>query len=451
MSRGSIVTKAFTTIGYIFKDIDDHKNEYMAMEFVGKDYTRKRKLSISQVLMSLFSFGSASLHNEYNRLFIHHKIDTSLCAFVRARDKISLRGIKPILQKLNKKMFYDKTFKGYRLLAIDGSKVSIYPNKKDDEIDKRKSKSDGKSSSLIHVSALFDVLNKVFIDCRVNKESEADEKRDATAFVKDNINDKNIFVCDRGYEGYNLFYNIMKTNQRFVIRIKDINSSTSISQRVKKTVKDLSEEFDETITLTLTRKSSAFTNGSPIHVVLTSKQKDYDFFKNNNQNDYDMTLRIVRFKLEDTKEKDSYECLVTNLSKEEMSVSDLKEIYRLRWGLETGFMHLKYAIGLNRFHAKKLNEITKEVWMRLIIYNLDSLIITQIAESKKNKESKKKKYDQIICFSQAAYIIRDAYRTKIEKDLEIKIAAMVIPVKPDRHFDRNVRPHSYQAFCYRYS
>lgn len=114
-------------------------------------------------------------------------------------------------------------------------------------------------------------------------------------------------------------------------------------------------------------------------------------------------------------------------------------------------MHLKYAIGLNRFHAKKLNEITKEVWMRLIIYNLDSLIITQIAESKKNKESKKKKYDQIICFSQAAYIIRDAYRTKIEKDLEIKIAAMVIPVKPDRHFDRNVRPHSYQAFCYRYS
>ena len=54
MSRGSVVTKAFTTIGYIFKDIDDHKNEYMAMEFVGKDYTRKRKLSISQVLMSLF-------------------------------------------------------------------------------------------------------------------------------------------------------------------------------------------------------------------------------------------------------------------------------------------------------------------------------------------------------------------------------------------------------------
>ena len=451
MSRGSVVSKAFSTVNNIFKDIDDHKNEYMAMEFVGKDYTRNRKLSMSQVLMSLFSFGSASLHDEYNELYVHHKIDTSLCAFVRARDKISLRGIKLILEKLNRKMSYDKTFKGYRLLAIDGSKVSIYPNKKDDEIDKRKSKGDGKPISLIHVSALFDVLNKVFVDCRVNKESEADEIRDAMQFIKDNTDDKNIYVCDRGYEGYNLFYNIMKTDQHFVIRIKDINSSTSISHRVKKIVKDLSEEFDETVTLTLTRKSGAFTNGSPSHVVLTSKQKDYDFFKDNNQNDCVMTLRIVRFRLEDSKEEDSYECLVTNLSEEEMSVSDLKEIYRLRWNLETGFMHLKYAIGLNRFHAKKLNEITKEVWMRLISYNLDSLIIMQIAESKRNRESKKKKYSYSICFSQVAHIIRDAYKTKVEDDLEIKIAAMVIPVKPDRHFNRNVRPHSYQTFCYRYS
>ncbi|MGM9890257.1 MAG: IS4 family transposase [Floccifex porci] len=447
MSRGSAVSRAFTVIDHIFKDIDDHKNEYMAMEFVGKDYTRNRKLSMSSVLKSLFSFGCSSLHDEYNRLHVHHKIDTSLCAFVRARDKISLRGIKLILQKLNKKMSYDKTFKGYRLLAIDGSKVSIYPNKKDDEIEKRKSKGDGKPSSLIHVSALFDVLNKVFIDCRVNKESEADELRDATQFIKDNINDKNIFVCDRGYGGYNLFYNIMKTDQHFVIRIKDINSSTSISHRIKKIIKDLNEEFDETVTLTFSRKAST----SPDVVVLSDKRREYDFFNDSKQGDIKMTLRFVRFRLEDAKEEDSYECLVTNLSEEEMSVSDLKEIYRLRWGIETGFMHLKYAIGLNRFHAKKLSEITKEVWMRLINYNLDSLIIMQIAESKRNRESKKKKYSYTICFSQAAYIIRDAYKTKVEDDLEKNIAAMVIPVKPDRHFDRNVRPHSYQTFCYRYS
>ena len=50
MSRGSVVSKAFSTVNNIFKDIDDHKNEYMAMEFVGKDYTRNRKLSMLQVL-----------------------------------------------------------------------------------------------------------------------------------------------------------------------------------------------------------------------------------------------------------------------------------------------------------------------------------------------------------------------------------------------------------------
>ena len=82
MSRGSAVSKTFAAINNIFKDIDHHKNEYMAMEFVGKDYTRNRKLPMPLALKSLFSFGCSSLHDEYNELYVHHKIDTSLCAFV---------------------------------------------------------------------------------------------------------------------------------------------------------------------------------------------------------------------------------------------------------------------------------------------------------------------------------------------------------------------------------
>lgn len=447
MSRSSVVGKSFTMLKHIFRDIDDHKNEYMAMEFVGKDYTRKRKLSMYQVLESLFSFRGSSLHNEFNRVNVHDRLNCSLCAFVRARDKISIRGIKLILEKLNRKMSYDSRFKGYRLLAIDGSKIGIYPDKKNDDIYKHKSKCNGKPFSLIHVSAVFDVLNKVFVSCKVNKEEEDDEKDDAVTFVKENIDSKNIYVCDRGYESYNLFYNIMKTCQYFVIRAKDIGSSISISQRVVRMYEDIGDEFDKTVTITLTRKNMK----DPRFATLTDKTKRRDYFKDNGDKDYDITLRIVRFKLESPKKEDNYECLITNLSEDLMSVEDLKEIYRLRWGIEVGFMHLKYAIGVNRFHTKKLKELEKEVWIRLINYNLDSLIITQIAKERIKKEDRKRKYSYAISFSRAAYIIHDAYRTTVSKDLDIKIAAMVIPVKPDRHFDRNVKPQSYQTFCYRYS
>lgn len=46
-----------------------------------------------------------------------------------------------------------------------------------------------------------------------------------------------------------------------------------------------------------------------------------------------MSFRIARFAIAD----DSYEMLVTNLERSEFSTNDLKEIYHLRWGIETSF------------------------------------------------------------------------------------------------------------------
>ena len=35
--------------------------------------------------------------------------------------------------------------------------------------------------------------------------------------------------------------------------------------------------------------------------------------------------------------QDTYEVLLTNLTENEFSVSDLKELYAMRWGIETSF------------------------------------------------------------------------------------------------------------------
>ena len=42
-----------------------------------------------------------------------------------------------------------------------------------------------------------------------------------------------------------------------------------------------------------------------------------------------MNLRVLRFKITE----DTYECLVTNLSEDEMSAEEFKDIYHLRWGI----------------------------------------------------------------------------------------------------------------------
>ena len=67
---------------------------------------------------------------------------------------------------------------------------------------------------------------------------------------------------------------------------------------------------------------------------------------------YYLSFRVVRFKLT----QDSYEVLLTNLSEDEFSVVDLKELYAMRWGIETSFRDLKYSLALSYFHSKKNGE-----------------------------------------------------------------------------------------------
>lgn len=44
---------------------------------------------------------------------------------------------------------------------------------------------------------------------------------------------------------------------------------------------------------------------------------------------------------------------MTNLDRTEFPLEEIKELYNKRWGIETSFRELKYAIGLNALHSKK--------------------------------------------------------------------------------------------------
>ena len=78
-----------------------------------------------------------------------------------------------------------------------------------------------------------------------------------------------------------------------------------------------------------------------------------------------MTFRVIRFKLTD----DKYEVLITNLSQEEFTVDELKNIYAMRWGIETSFRNLKYSLSLMLFHSKKTEYILQEIFLLTLLFN----------------------------------------------------------------------------------
>ncbi|WP_242861477.1 transposase [Cellulosilyticum ruminicola] len=116
-----------------------------------------------------------------------------------------------------------------------------------------------------------------------------------------------------------------------------------------------------------------------------------------------MSFRIARFKIS----KDSYELVVTNFDRFKFPSEKLKEIYHLRWGIETSFRELKYAIGLTSFHAKKVDYIKQEIFARLTLYNYCELITTHVIEQSDVSNKTKQ-----VNFTIAIYTCREYLRKK---------------------------------------
>lgn len=90
--------------------------------------------------------------------------------------------------------------------------------------------------------------------------------------------------------------------------------------------------------------------------------------------------------------KDEPEILATNLTPEEFSTEDLKELYNKRWAVETGFDRLKNLIEIEDFSGTRRPIIEQDFHTHLFVYNL---IITiknhaenNITRTPRNKDEK---------------------------------------------------------------
>ena len=171
--------------------------------------------------------------------------------------------------------------------------------------------------------------------------------------------------------------------------------------------------------------------------------QSFDYLPIGSKEDYPISFRIARFKIAD----DSYETVITNLDRFLFPAEKLKELYHLRWGIETSFRELKYAIGLTSFHARKVDYIKQEIFARLTLYNYCELITTYVVEHTENISKKNQ-----VNFTIAIYICREYLRRKRElrpPDVVKLIEKHILPVRPGRRDPRKVKPQASVSFLYR--
>ena len=199
--------------------------------------------------------------------------------------------------------------------------------------------------------------------------------------------DKAIFIADRGYETFNNFEHVKKTGHKFLVRVKDIHSGTSLLKSFRSLPKQ--GEFDEDVQITFTNKQNKEIRKHPeVYKIIMTNQR-FDFLNKDNHF-YDADYRVARIKID--RKDEEYESLITNLDRKLFPASKIKEIYKLRWDFEVSCRHLKYSAELNALHSKRRDFIRQEIWARLVMFNISMIIIDYVQDKKLKKKERRLEY-----------------------------------------------------------
>ena len=392
------------------------------------DFTRKRKLPVETLIHFIIQMQSKSVNSELCEYF--NDIDSlpTASALCQQRDKLDISAFQRIMHLFVNAFDDYKTWKGYHVLACDGSDVNIAYDEKD--VDTKRQNGNNKPFSQLHINGLYDCINHVFWDTSIDTATKTRECSALTEMImKHDYPTNSIITADRGYEKYNLMACCIENNQKFLIRTKDINVYSSILSNMN--LPD--EEFDLDVTKILTRKQTNETKANKQKYTFISNKSDFSYFGTKDY--YEMNLRVVRFKITD----DTYECLVTNLTRDEFDLNELKKMYHMRWDIETAFKVLKYIIGMTSFHSKKRNFIQQEIYAAILLHCLINIITERI----EIEQSDKRKHNYKVNLSTAVTNMRLWLRKLIGTvELVKRIKKYLAPVRPDRKYQRNMKPKS---------
>lgn len=420
----------------VIRDMAKHPEDFCRSP--GKDFTRDRKLPFEKLLTLLVKMGGHSLRDEMLDCLGFKESPASVSALVQQRSKLLPQALEYLFHEFTNRCHKPKLYKGYRLLAVDGSDLQFTANP-NDPLSYFSGVNGQKPYSFLHLNALYDLNSNLYLDAIVQKRRAANENAALVSMVdRSEIQEPVILTADRGYESYNTLEHIARKGWKYLIRLREskgIISSLSLPDG----------EFDIPVQLFLTRKQSKrlkeLQKECPGKYRFLPINVNFDYLPWGADGFYPLSFRIVRFKISD----DSTETLITNLDRNSFPADELKYLYRLRWGIETSFRQLKYTIGLSLFQSKKVEYITQEIFARLTMYNFCELITSHVVIQKKRR-----KYVYQTNFTAAVHICRQFLRGDIAPPkVEDLNRVHIVPIRPGRSTPRRTKNIKFNGFFYR--
>lgn len=402
----------------------------------GKDFSRKSVLTAETVIRLLISAEGGSLA----KILHDAGIQATASALSQRRAQIPPEVFRTVFTNFNSTCADNNFFQGYRLLAVDGTAVNLPRNPKAPSF----VQNDGipKGVNQLHVTPLYNILSRTFDDLVIQPEPKKDEIGALVDMLERNtFTQKTLIIADRGFESYNLIAHCLeKENADFLIRVRQ-NYST-MREVAKLPMMELDCTIRPTITTTQTKEDKK--NG---YVFLQVPKKSkvgsktrrgrWDF-----PSPYPMKLRVCRFLLDNGE----FETVATSLPRS-FSLDDIRELYHLRWGIETSFRDLKYTLGLVNLHGKSDAFAEQEIYASLTAFNFASRVCNEVVV----RQPKNGVYAYKVNFKMAVMLCKEHLRTPNTdgETLLKEIARYTVPIRPNRQDERNLKVKGFAGFVYR--
>lgn len=373
-----------------------------------KHFSREGKIGFVNTISMMLNFFKKTpvieIFNFFDRIAKNNET-VSRQAFEQAREKISHTAFVELFDETVKKGLSTVDpflYKGYRLIAVDGSTVMVENSKELKEYFGSSSPSEG--DVFARISMLFEVLNGFIVDASIGPFSIGERKM-AMAHVeklKEMGYVRSIIITDRGYWSPELISMIIENKGKLLMRVAS-NVSKQLSNNPA-SKGDLTVKYNK---------------------------KSYK-------------LRFYRFKLI----SGEIETLVTNLDETEVSDNELVELYFKRWGIETKYKELKSFLQMENFTGKTVLSVLQDFYATVFLSNMAAFAKLQADEDiTKARKDKNLKYEYKANMNIAIGILKDRLilmvleenplkRLALMKKIIKAISKNVIPIRPNRSAPR---------------
>lgn len=333
--------------------------------FADNHFQRNRKLPLAITIALLINMVRPGKRFGYQEVINRFFSDTGLAhemgieppnksAFLRARQKLPTEAIAELFGKAVEQAttmassMGNTTWKGFRLLAIDGTKKNL---PRSTELVDYYGTPSGAHYPQMLTCVLFDVQAKIPLNMMWGSHL-ASERTMATELIQD-LGTGDLLLLDRGYPSFELFETMLRLGIDFLVRLQDGGMFLPVIEFLRKG-----------------RREGIVTINPPDQLVRQRKKEGQAPPK-------PIRLRVVKIT---TKGKKSAVFITTLVDRKKYDIHSLRELYHLRWEEEEYYKVIKELLEAENFRGKSCHFIDQEI---LAIYLYSLLVRILMMESAK--------------------------------------------------------------------